>query len=807
MGELDRPDRPTWPVPPQWDPGSTGLGGDAEDEVSLRDILAVLRRQARLILSVTAIVVAGAAALVFLQDPDYRATAVIRLKDARRALTGGLETAIAEEVIGRTSDPLLSQIQVLRSRTVAGAVVDSLGLRLRLESGRLPFGLLRDVQVDASAPEDTLVLRLAPDGVSVEHRGATIPARYGQPVALGGLRFVVPEPPEGTDEVTLHVVPREEAIDWVLERLRARPRDRTDVIEVQFTYPDPVVAQQLANAVVHAYQAQDMAAARELSRRRRVFIESQLQYMDSLLADAQAELSAFRSRQKLFSSRERLIAEQAGLMAVEVRREELDAQRRMYEDLLAAVERAEPGKEREAFSALVLSPEMAGNPIVEQLFTQLAQYEAKRDSLTSGVWARAPTDPDVIRLDSLIASTRAKLVTAARSHVTSLEARIDALDQLKARQAATLAALPSTETEEARLVLRVETLAKLAEQLREEYQRAQVAEAVGVGQVEIIDLAPVPMRPVGAGPVTKLSLGFILGLILGCGTAFVRENLNNKIHRRDEVETLLRVPGLAVVPSFETNGAGKVGRFLPLPHRNGNGRRATPGGVRELVMLSQPGSVTAEAYRTLRTNLVFAQAVRQVRRLVVTSSEPSEGKTTTCANLAVAFAQAGLQVLLMDCDLRRGRLHRVFDLPREPGVTELLVGLEAEPDDIVRPVAKVDGLFLLPTGKLPPNPAELVAGRAMRDLLDRLSDTYDMVIMDTPPLLAAADAATLGVMSDGVVLVIRAGQTEREIAQSVTQNLMSVGARVIGAVLNDPDGKVERYGYRHYAYYGQEGEA
>ncbi|HEY8483148.1 MAG TPA: polysaccharide biosynthesis tyrosine autokinase, partial [Longimicrobiales bacterium] len=523
-------------------------------------------------------------------------------------------------------------------------------------------------------------------------------------------------------------------------------------------------------------------------------------YMDSLLADAQAELSAFRSRQKLFSSRERLIAEQAGLMAVEVRREELDAQRRMYEDLLAAVERAEPGKEREAFSALVLSPEMAGNPIVEQLFTQLARYEAKRDSLTSGVWARAPTDPDVIRLDSLIASTRAKLVTAARSHVTSLEARIDALDQLKARQAALLATLPSTETEEARLNLRAETLAKLAEQLREEYQRAQVAEAVGVGQVEIIDLAPVPIKPVGAGPVAKISLGLILGLMLGCGVAFLRENLNTKINRRSELETLLRVPGLVTVPSFSKNGAGKSARLLPLPLRNGKGQHATPGRGRELVVLSEPASVAAEAYRTLRTNLAFTQAVQQVRRLVVTSAAPSEGKTTTTANLAVAFAQQGARVLLVDCDLRRGRLHRVFDLPREPGLTELLVGIEKDHAKVSHRVA-VDGLFVLPSGKLPPNPAELIGGSAMRDFLDRMTETYDLVILDSPPLLAAADAVALGTMADGVVIVVRAGQTDREAAQNAVQQLLAVGARVIGAVLNDPDARVQRYERHSYYYY------
>jgi capsular exopolysaccharide synthesis family protein len=195
---------------------------------------------------------------------------------------------------------------------------------------------------------------------------------------------------------------------------------------------------------------------------------------------------------------------------------------------------------------------------------------------------------------------------------------------------------------------------------------------------------------------------------------------------------------------------------------------------------------------------MFSQAVQSMQTLVVTSASPSEGKTTTASNLAVAFAQQGMRVLLLDCDLRRARLHRIFGVSREPGLTEFVLGFSDE--EAVTRATSVPGLYVIPSGKLPPNPAELLGGESMRRALTALTEGYDLIIVDTPPLLAAADAAILATLSDGVLLVLRAGSTENAAAQQSMQQLGAVGARVIGAVLNDPDAQVPKYG----AYYSYE---
>jgi Mrp family chromosome partitioning ATPase len=222
----------------------------------------------------------------------------------------------------------------------------------------------------------------------------------------------------------------------------------------------------------------------------------------------------------------------------------------------------------------------------------------------------------------------------------------------------------------------------------------------------------------------------------------------------------------------------------------------------------------------LRTSLVWCEQGDNMKTLVVTSAAPGEGKTLTSANLSVTFAYDGLRVLLVDCDVRRPRLHGLFQVPRSPGLMELLApsyngsdsaqSLTFDPSagrtDSGRPVTDVirsttvRGLSLLTCGALPTNPSGLLSGVRMRVLLQELSKSFDLVILDTPPVLATADAGILASLADGVLLVVRAGQTDRIAAKRAHQQLMNVGARVVGTVLNDPGGEVSQYGDYYYPY-------
>lgn len=758
------------------------------ESTSLREYLAIVRRQWMIVATILAIAVGSTLYIVLSAAPRYRANAVVRLADARRALTGAAGGGGAyDEVLGRETDVLLSQIQVLTSRATVGEAVDTGGLRLAPVSGNALVSTLKDIRVSPEAPTDTLALTFGVDAVVVRSRSGEIRRSYGEPVVADGVHFVVASRP-AIPQTRIMVLPRDAAIESILTSFRAAPRPKTDIIDLQFTSTDPEHAQRVVNSVALAFQIHNATGAQQQSRRRRIFLEGQMRQTDSMLQRAQANFSAFRAGRQVFSSRDKATIQQQGMLDVQTRRAELDAERRTYEALLSQAERS---RDADNLRSLVSSPGIAANPVIQQLYTQLTRYETVRDSMATA--GTANTNPDMVGMNRLIASTSSNLLSAVRSQIQSLSARIVALDRLEQQSASQISTLPATETEETQLGQQVQTIQKMADQLQEDYQRAKMAEAVEAGQVEIVDLADVPTFPIASGRTRKLALGILLGLLLGVGAAIVVDGMNTSIRRRDDIERYLQIPGLAVIPKF-TNGAPR--RRLSRTIARRNGKRAQYGD-NGLVTLADTRSQGAEAYRTLRTNLIFSQAVQAMRTIVITSASPAEGKTTTVANLAVSFAQQGMRVLLIDCDLRRSRLHKVFHVAREPGLTDLILG-NADQEAVTRETP-VPGLYVIPSGPLPPNPSELLGGERMRKTLQSLGEGYDLILMDTPPLLAASDAAVLSTLSEGVVLVVRAGVTESEAGQIAMQQLGAVGARVVGAVLNDPDSKVPEYG-RYYSY-------
>lgn len=779
------------PTQADYNPEPAGEGG-----LGLRDVVGVLRRNVWLILATTLLAFAATAYLVSRERPQYRANAMVRLVDVRAAMTGGLAEAATGGGMGMYTDPVQSQLLVLTSPPVLGEVVDREGLRLRSLTPELPTGNLQNVKVTLPhGASDTLRLQFDDNGVVARLRADQARGAYGAPLLVGGVQFAVPAAP-AVEEATLLIATRDEAVDLVGHGLTARPRESTDGVDIQFTSPDPRLSLKVVNAVAEVFQTANARAAQQQAVRRRVFLDEQIRDAERVLAEAQLGLTRFRSGQQLYNSSERLTAQQGELMQLEMRREEMDAERRLYQSLLTQLTQSSASTSSDNFRALMSAPGIAGNPAISQLFAQLVQYQTGIDSLTTGEYRKTETNPEVTRLRTLIASTEARLISAVRGHVATLEARVASLDQMRSRSGTQMQRLPSAEAEELRLAQQVETARLAGEQLRAEHQKARLSEAVEAGQVEIVNLAS-QAKPVNSNRPLKLGLGLMFGLMLGAGSAFLKEQLNTSIRRREDIESALQIPGLAVIP-----------QIAPAPRRGllGSVTKALPSGNGKAVGTAVPGLITArqlrssgaEAFRTLRTNLVFSQAVRTLRTLVVTSTSPGEGKSTVAANLAVTFAQQGGRVLLVDCDLRRPRLDKMFPVPREPGLTNVL--LEQSTLEEAVHVTMVDNLHLLTAGLLPPNPYELLGGERMKRLFAVLSNHYDMLVVDTPPLMAASDAAVLGAMADGVLMVVRAGSTDRGAAQHATQQLATVGARVVGAVLNDPDATVEQYGGYYYNY-------
>jgi succinoglycan biosynthesis transport protein ExoP len=804
-------------LPPGPIPYESGFERPAGDSISFGHILGILRRRYRLILSLALIGVAAAAYLASRAPATYKAAAVLRLAGERRALTGEIEPA---PEVDRTTDPILSIAELVRSRSVMGAVVDSLGLRLVSATPEFRTNQLERVHVDPTAPSDTVRVTFYQNGVKASLASREARGRYGEILDLGTVRFAVTSVPE-VSSATLSVIPREMAIDNLVAGVTVFHRPDTDIMDVSYSTTSPRTAQRVVNTTVLAFQELNILSAKQKSQRRRQFLEEQLKQTDSMLARAQADLAAFRSKQQLASSQNALDQVQTFRTTLEGRASELESDRATFGTLLAQLKKGGEAGESEALRALATSPALAENPSVSNTFKQLELYQYRVDSMTTGPWRAAPTNPDLIQLKALIATTKGQLRQAVASHVASLDAQIGSLRNLRARSGASLQVLPAMAAEEARLTGRVQTLTSASDQVRQDYQKARMAEEVEAGDVEIVNLADLPYVPEWSTTPLKLALGLLLGLLLGAGGAFLLEALNTSIRRPEDLEVALHVPGLAVIPRLTRGSEPSPRRVAGLLRPGRKAQLESKGSTASsLRTLSQPFSIGVEAFRMLRTSLVWCEQGDDMKTLVVTSAAPGEGKTLTSANLSVTFAYDGLRVLLIDCDIRRPRMHGLFQVPRSPGLMELLTpsyngsdaaqSLTFNPSsgrtdsgrsitEVIRPT-NVRGLSLLTCGALPTNPSNLLSGVRMRALLQELAKSFDLVILDTPPVLATADAGILASLADGVLLVVRAGQTDRVAAKRAHQQLVNVGARVVGTVLNDPGGEVSQYGDYYYPY-------
>jgi tyrosine-protein kinase Etk/Wzc len=770
----------------------------AGDTVSFRQVVAVLRRRYQLILAMTLV---GASIGLFLASRSpatYQAKAMLRFAGERQALTGDEEEAPG---LGKTSDPIMSITELLKSRTVAQLVVDTLGLQLQSWTEDFPRSNLSQVHVDPRAAGDSVQLVFHESTVEAHRAGRSVTAPYGQVMNLGVVQFAVRARPPALETATLGISGQEQAIDNLLAGLMVTRRELTDIIDVAYFSSDPVTAQQIVNTTVQSFQSLNVQWARERSRRRREFLQEQLAQTDSMLERAQAELSSFRSRQQLASSRDKLAAEQSAVLALDQRAAELDADRQAFSSLQQQLKSGDEATRSQALRALATAPAMTDNPAVGTLYHQMLVYQDRLDSMTTGPWRAAPTNPDLIQLKGLASSTRDKLVDAVNSHVKSIDARIAALGSLRRQTGASMQVLPAMAEEEMRLSRRVDALAGMGDELRRDFQKARMSEEVEAGDVDVVDLADVPYSPMLSASALKLALGLALGLFLGLIVAYILEALNTSIRRPEDLEAVLHVPGLAVIPRItggSSNGRSRLRALLgsPKPARASTGALMSGG---------QTFSIGIEAFRNLRTSLIWSDGGEALKTLVVTSAAPGEGKTLTAANLAVTLAYDGLRVLLVDCDIRRPRVHGLFRMPRSPGLMELLTASRTPSGEAVAPAeaireSSVAGLSVLPCGALPSNAANLLSSTRMRVLLQELEEQFDIIVLDTPPVLATADAGIVASLTDGVLLVVRAGTTDRNAAQRAYQQLANVGARVVGTVLNDPGGQVAKEGDYYYPY-------
>jgi succinoglycan biosynthesis transport protein ExoP len=448
-------------------------------------------------------------------------------------------------------------------------------------------------------------------------------------------------------------------------------------------------------------------------------------------------------------------------------------------------------------------PEIRDSPIVQDLLRKRADLNAQ---YTDALNQYGPNFPKVVRLQSQIKELDTNLEREKKNAVLRIESeyrearqREDLLTRNLDQQKAETNQMSERMVQYNMLKRDAEANKSLYDGLLTKLKEAGISSALQSSNIRIVDPAMVPSYPARPAKARNVVFAFLVGLVGGIGLALMREYMDNTVKTPDDIETLSRLPSLAVVPAFtETDGDRKRSRILSGITTNGHEKHV------ELVAQHAPKSQMSEAFRALRTSLLLSQAGHPPQVILVTSALPREGKTTAAANLAVTLAQLGDRTLLIDADLRKpgvGRLLNLGDGNKYAGLSSYLAGVSSL-DLVTIQHPLVPNLSAIPTGPLPPNPADLLSSHKFADAITELRTKFKFIVIDTPPIMAATDAVILSVQADGVLLVVRSGETPKEAFTRTRDLLVSVKCHLLGVVLNAVDSSAPDYyySYRYYPY-------
>jgi tyrosine-protein kinase Etk/Wzc len=731
--------RPVAPAPPPPSPPPP----DAYDVIDLRDYADLLVAGRWTLAATTALALVGGVAFAVLSTPIYEAQTLIQVEDQRSALPGfeafsGLSGAI----------PIESEVEILRSRFVLGQVVDQLDLRTVVIPDRFPVVgsyFARRWRGEGPAPARFGAQRHAWGGETVRVDRLEVASHLqGQPLTLiagEGGRYAVLGPGgrvvlEGEVGEAAATSGEQPEAEIFVSALVARPGTR-----------------------FHLVRRSRLRAMENLrggltirSRGSGGFLEVTLQGTEpDRLQRILDELANTYLRQHV----ERGSAEARSRLAfLEAQMPEVRAQLEEAEERFNAYRRERQAVDLSADTQHLLSRIVSIESELGQLDLQILD-EGQRFA------AQHP------RMQTL-RSQRSRLQAAK----ADLERRVDAL--------------PDRQQEVLRLRREVDVTTHLYTNLLNTSQELGVVQAGTIGNVRIIDHAVTGERPVKPRRSLTVALSLALGLMLGMGLVFGRNAFHRAVDDPDSLEQSLGLPVYTVIPHSRAEAAAR--------------RRAKRRGqVAPILARDQPQDPAVEGLRSFRTSLHFALPEAGCNVIAVTSPHADSGKSFICVNAGHVFAEAGKKVLVVDADLRRGRLHDHVDRGREPGLSEILAG-RVEAEEAIHSLEGTD-LDVLTTGTLPPNPSELLMSPAWRLLLDALRARYDFVVVDTPPILAVTDAAIIGATADAVFLVARAGRSRIEEVASSLRRLEHGDLKVTGLLFNDMGARRSGYGVSRYEHY------
>jgi succinoglycan biosynthesis transport protein ExoP len=538
--------------------------------------------------------------------------------------------------------------------------------------------------------------------------------------------------------------------------LTVSPVKNSRLVDLNYSHTDPKFAAELANAYAKCFIEQSLdlrfAASQETSN-----------WLQKKLTEARKKLEASEAKLNRYKKEQNIVAPGDKETITTQKLEQLNK-----ELVIAQTHRMEAETRYNQVIQGHDIPEVLNNPLIQTLKGAEAQIVAQLSELGKKY---GPKHPRMIRLNNELAATRSKIAAETNQVIQSIKNEYAMAQNQEANLKKALQAVKgetqdfSDRAIQYRVLLRdVETNRVLYENILKSFKETTTIENIPATNIRIVYPATIPTAPDSTHKSRNLLVGAGLGLFFGFALAMVLETLDTTIKTPEEAETRLGVPSLGLIPHMQVAADSTSDGYPVLFSSSG----------------SQP--LAAEAYRSLRTSILFSTPGHPPKTLLVTSSLPLEGKSLTAVNVATVMAKAEGNILLVDSDLRRPSLHKLFQLPPEPGLTNFLVG---EIDEVPAVPTKMPHLFVVPCGHIPPNPSELLGSESMKAFLDKAQGQYARVIIDSPPLLSVTDSTILATMVEGVLLVIKAESIPRKAATEARDQLFGVRAQLLGTLLND----------------------
>jgi len=769
-------------------PYNYGVDPNAEAEVHLLDYWRAVRKRLWLVISIVVLVTMLSVIYVARKPDIYQAGARVQVDLENNAALVGK----TPYVFGPTNDPVYfnTQLQILVSPGLMRRVVKTLDLEhnpnffkgnstqkrstWQTIKGMVGFG--GSGKPDSNAkPKDELQLRTTV-AAATSHEDLAEAKRLAPYVGaiLGGLK----------------VEPVKETRGLYKE---------TRLIDISFTHTDPEVASKVVNAIAETYVYNNLEKKSETNMTTGDFLQKRIAELQQQTHTDEERLVNYAKNNQILSldASQNTVVERLGALNRQLGEAE-NARIEAESKFNAARDPSRPG----AAGALAEADAKQAN----ESESKAADLRQKRALLMVDATEEAPEvkeiDQQIAELDRQVKEIRGRKSATILTNLETLYRQTLAREQALRKSYEQQRGETLTQNEAAinyRIIQQeIATNKTLLDNLLQRSKENDVIMASKPNNISIVDYAIAPDGPIGPNRTRTVFIALFLSLGLGVGLALLLEYLDDTVHSTEEVERLLHLPALAVIPSALGNGRRRLlAGPGTLQKRNGN-----PSDNPELLMNVDSRSPLAESYRHLRTSVLLSTAGRAPRSLLVTSSLPGEGKTTTAVNTAFSLAQTGASVVIIDADMRRPRLRSIFGLTDRAGLSSILSSELGEADGMAM-VSKEEGtgFHVLTAGPIPPNPAELLGSEQMRRLLATLQSQFDHVVVDSPPVTSFTDGVLISSMVDGVLLVVHGGKSSRHVVKRSRQLLQDVGAKIFGVVLNNVNLQSHDY-YYYQRYYG-----